>query len=348
MERFDNIDIFFIAIIGAYFITLACIILSFIIIGIKKLIKNKKVKNLKPVLPIIEQTIQIPQEEIKYIKAKKDKNKKPKLTNDKQKESKAKSKPINENIPVTPRHKLSEIAIIQKLFMKKVTPKIKSDEDKNSIKLETTQINNNNIITETKKLKTTVLSDKVHVNTSKYNTGETLEKQKSALENVIEQINKDDNKEVLEKKKVEEKALSEIIVNITKEDKEKKADISLVEKTESETKTKKDTTSSDKITVVKDNSKTKLPNDNKDRVNKEKEAITTTNSSSSKTKNNTNKGNSHKANSKNTNTKQKNNNTKKSNKNNTKRKKNSSNKKKTTNTKGKKNTKKKNIKRKKS
>lgn len=347
MERFDNIDIFFIAIIGAYFITLACIILSFIIIGIKKLIKNIKEKNLKPVLPIIEQTIQIPQEEIKPIKSKKDKNKKPKLTHDKQKEAKVKSKPIKENIPVSPRHKLSEIAIIQKLFMKKVPPKIKIEEDKNSIKLETTKINNN-ITTETKKLKTTVLSDKVHVNTSKYNTGETLEKQKSALENVIEQINKADNKEVLEKKKVEEKVLSEIIVNITKEDKEKKTDISLVEKTESETKIKKDATSSDKTIVAKDNSKTKLSNDNKDKVNKEKETITTTNSGSSKTKNNTNKGNSHKSNSKNTNIKQKNNNTKKSNKNNTKKKKINSNKKKSTNTKGKKNTKKKSIKRKKS
>ena len=348
MERFDNIDIFFIAIIGAYFITLACIILSFIIIGIKKLIKNIKEKNLKPVLPIIEQTIQIPQEEIKSIKANKDKNKKPKLTHDKQKEAKVKCKSIKENIPISPRRKLSEIAIIQKLFMKKVTPKIKIEEDKNSIKLETTKINNNNITTETKKLKTTVLSDKVHVNTSKYNTGETLEKQKSALENVIEQINKADNKEVLEKKKAEEKALSEIIVNITKEDKEKKTDITLVEKTESETKIKKATTSSDKNIGAKDNSKTKLSNDNKDKVNKEKESITTNNNSSSKTKNNTNKGNSNKSNSKKTNTKQKNNNTKKSNKNNTKRKKNNSNKKKTTNTKGKKNTKKKTIKRKKS
>jgi len=330
MERFDNIDIFFIAIIGAYFITLACIILSFIIIGIKKLIKNIKEKNLKPVLPIIEQTIQIPQEEIKSFKAKKDKNKKPKLTHEKTKETKVKRKPIKENIPVLPRRKLSEIAIIQKLFMKKVPPKIKIEEDKTSIKLETT-----------------VLSDKVHVNTSKYNTGETLEKQKSALENVIEQINKADNKEVLEKKKVEEKALSEIIVNITKEDKEKKADISLVEKTESETKIKKDATPSDKTIVAKDNSKTKLSNDNKDKVNKEKETITT-NSGSYKTKNNTNKGNSHKSNSKNTNTKQKNINTKKSNKNNTKKKKTNSNKKKSTNTKGKKNTKKKSIKRKKS
>ena len=117
MERFDNIDIFFIAIIGAYFIT-----------RIKKLIKNIKVKNLKPVLPIIEQMIQIPQEEIKSIKAKKDKNKKSKLTHDKQKEAKVKRKSIKENIPISPRRKLSEIAIIQKLFMKKVTPKIKIED----------------------------------------------------------------------------------------------------------------------------------------------------------------------------------------------------------------------------
>ena len=42
MERFDNIDIFFIAIIGAYFITLACILFSLFIKGIIKLIKKLK------------------------------------------------------------------------------------------------------------------------------------------------------------------------------------------------------------------------------------------------------------------------------------------------------------------
>ena len=61
MERFDNIDIFFIAIIGAYFITLACILFSLFIKGIIKLIKKLKAREeIKPVIPVVEETIQIP------------------------------------------------------------------------------------------------------------------------------------------------------------------------------------------------------------------------------------------------------------------------------------------------
>ena len=61
MERFDNIDIFFIAIIGSYFITLACILLAFFIKGIIKIIKKlKATEEIKSVIPVVEETIQIP------------------------------------------------------------------------------------------------------------------------------------------------------------------------------------------------------------------------------------------------------------------------------------------------
>lgn len=88
MGRYDNIDIFFIALISAYFITLLCIIISLIIIKIKSIVKEKRVN--KKTLSTIE---------IKEIKPTKEEKKK---ENDKTK------------------FRLTDSAIIKKLFMTKV------------------------------------------------------------------------------------------------------------------------------------------------------------------------------------------------------------------------------------
>lgn len=89
MERFDTIDIFFIALIGGYFLTLFCILITIIIKTICRVSKNKK-ENLSVV--DVKEKIEVPKE--KVTKTKKTKEK----------------------------HEFSKafVAIIHKLFMKKV------------------------------------------------------------------------------------------------------------------------------------------------------------------------------------------------------------------------------------
>lgn len=270
MERFDNIDIFFIAIIGAYFITLACLILTLIIIGIKKIIKNNKVKKeVKPVLPIIEDTIKIPVEKFKKVKKPKDKK-------IKSKEKTRKSK-VKEIIPKLPYRKLSEIPIIQKLFMKEITPtnkKIEINNIQENLKpIETTKGK------EPIKLPTTIIDDTIHVNTKKYDTEKVLEKQKSDLEQVIEQINKADALE----KQLKETAIKE-------ESKDKKEEVKVEtskEETTIENKTKKTTnknTTNKKSNNQKSNNSKSSTNKNRNNNSKKR-----TNSNNKKKKNTNNK-----------------------------------------------------------
>lgn len=95
MGKYDNIDIFFIAVITAYFVTLACIIFAFLIIGIKSLVKkNRRVPET------------LPKEDITI----------PKKTKEPKKE-KPKTKKVKERIP-RPSIKEQALAIIRKLFMK--------------------------------------------------------------------------------------------------------------------------------------------------------------------------------------------------------------------------------------
>lgn len=351
MGRFDNIDIFFIAIIGAYFITLACILLSLVIIGIRKLIRNRKLsKELKPVLPVIEDTIKIPIiEEPKAKKAKKSKEIKENKPITKPKKEIKKEK-IKEVIPRESHRKLRDIAIIQKLFMKKVTPTTKNIE----INTDKEPVVNNIDPKEIKKpkLETSILNDKVHVNTSKYDTQNTLEKQKSDLEQVIEQINKTDNNELLNEKQVKEKELNEEVINIViKESKESnKSNIKPKEATKdikTETKDKKEpivkTASGVKEEKIIPN-ETNVKEDAPKVENEKSKKTTSTKKNTSNSKNSKKSSNSKTSNNK----KSSNNNSKKGSKGNSKKKKNNNHKKKTSNSKGKKNTKKKTVKRKKS
>lgn len=338
MERYDNIDIFFIAIIGAYFVTLACIVLSLIIIGIKKIIRNlKDSKELKPLLPVIEDTIKIPlanNQKVTNVK-------KPKKIKDKSKEKKTDDRPVKEIIPKAPHRKLKDIAIIQKLFMKEVPNSIKNA--KNIVVNQSETIEEEKVELKPIKLEKATLNDKVHVNTSKYDTENTLEKQKTALENVIEQINKADN---IEKQK-EEKDLQEAIVSIVEE-----KEVTFKEEKSEEIK-KENVEKIKPKTEKKSNSKT---NNNKSKSNivktepiehekENQETKTTKNANNKKTA--TQKTTNKNSNNKNSGAKKSNNNAKKGSKSTSKKRKNSNNKKKSNN-KGKKNNKKKAVKRKKS
>lgn len=337
MERYDNIDIFFIAIIGAYFVTLACIVLSLIIIGIKKIIRNlKDSKELKPLLPVIEDTIKIPLADNQKVTN----VKKPRKIKDKTKEKKTEDRPVKEIIPKAPHRKLKDIAIIQKLFMKEVPNSIKNA--KNIVVNQSETIEEEKVELKPIKLEKAILNDKVHVNTSKYDTENTLEKQKTALENVIEQINKADN---IEKQK-EEKDLQEAIVSIVeekevtfKEEKSEEIKKENVEKIKPKTEKKSNskTNNKSKINIVKTE-----PIEH-EKENQETKTTKNANNKKTTTQKTTNKN----SNNKNSGAKKSNNNAKKGSKSTSKKRKNSNNKKKSNN-KGKKNNKKKAVKRKKS
>lgn len=139
MGKYDNIDIFFIAVITAYFVTLACIIFTFLIIGLKSLIKKNK--RLPETLP--EKDIVIP----KKIKE--------------SKKEKTKTKKVKER-KFRPRLKEQAIAVIRKLFMKekvkddkpskqkKVTIKLVAPKIPKSVKNKEVPTTNNDVILDSK------------------------------------------------------------------------------------------------------------------------------------------------------------------------------------------------------
>ena len=103
MRKFDTIDIFFISLICTYFITLACLIITILIIWLRKASKKSNLMDSKPV---------VVKEETKKL----EKVKKPEKT---KKPTKVKKK-----------IKLSEIPLIQKLFLKEVKKEKKEPEVK--------------------------------------------------------------------------------------------------------------------------------------------------------------------------------------------------------------------------
>ncbi len=105
MNKFDTIDMFFIAIIGAYFITLFCIIITIIYIKISKIInyfrnrkKNKLVQD-EVKEQLATEPVKKPKKETKEAKVQERKSKEPKVKKE---------------------FKLSDIAIIRKLFLKEI------------------------------------------------------------------------------------------------------------------------------------------------------------------------------------------------------------------------------------
>ena len=100
MEKFDTIDIFFIAIISAYFITLFCIILTIFYLGISKLIRKLFTRKPKPLPKNEEAPLVInetPKEEkIKEVQAEKPTEEIPKEV--KTKKVKPKKTPANKPI----------------------------------------------------------------------------------------------------------------------------------------------------------------------------------------------------------------------------------------------------------
>jgi len=102
LDKFDPIDIFFIIVIGLYFITLFCIALALIYLRVKKRLKMPKVVDVKK-----EKELKLEKVIIKIKKGPKE------------------AKKVY-NMP-----KLSEIKIIRKLFMKEIKPQENEIKKKN-------------------------------------------------------------------------------------------------------------------------------------------------------------------------------------------------------------------------
>ena len=128
MSKYDTIDIFFISLITTYFITLLCIIITLIYIGLKKLIMAHK----KAPLKVIDKK-EVPKEEVKINKVKEPVINKPKVSwfsklknfFNKPKKEKAKKNKL----------KLSQVPLIQKLLLEEIPKK-----DVEPKKLEPTKI----------------------------------------------------------------------------------------------------------------------------------------------------------------------------------------------------------------
>ncbi len=113
MGKFDTIDIFFIALISAYFITLGCLILTLVILKIHKIFLNSKKKvTTKEEVFLLDNKEQDSREELKDELENKNNIKKPKVEK-KPNIKKVKEKPKKEI-------KLQDNPVIQKLFMKEV------------------------------------------------------------------------------------------------------------------------------------------------------------------------------------------------------------------------------------